>query len=71
MVNGTLLNFGERYKDDLSVIFDQWPKLHLGLDALNNQKILNGVNTVAYLPELGKLGPQKANNPLCLDKLKT
>jgi hypothetical protein len=27
----------------LRVIFDQWPKLHLGLDALNNQKILNGV----------------------------
>jgi hypothetical protein len=43
MVNGTLLNFGKRYKDDLRVIFDQWPKLHLGLDALSNQKILNGV----------------------------
>jgi hypothetical protein len=43
MVNGTLLNFGKRYKDDLRVIFDQWPKLHLGLDALRNQKILNGV----------------------------
>ena len=24
-------------------IFDQWPNLHLGLDALSNQKILNGV----------------------------
>ena len=43
MVNGTLLNFGKKYKDDLRVIFDQWPKLHLGLDALSNQKILNGV----------------------------
>ena len=43
MVNGTLLNFGKRYKDDLRVIFDQWPKLHLGLDALSNQKILKGV----------------------------
>ena len=43
MVNGTLLNFGERHKDDLRVIFDQWPKLHLGLDALSNQKILKGV----------------------------
>ena len=43
MVNGTLLNFGERYKDKLMVIFDQWPKLHLGLDALSNQKILNGI----------------------------
>jgi hypothetical protein len=43
MVNGTLLNFGKRYKDDLRVIFDQWLKLHLGLDALSNQKILNGI----------------------------
>ena len=48
MVNGTLLNFVKRYKDDLRVIFDQWPKLHLGLDALSNQKILNGVYSVAY-----------------------
>ena len=43
MVNGTLLNFGKRYKDDLRVIFDQWPKLHLGFDSVSNQKILNGV----------------------------
>ena len=43
MVNSTLLNFGKRYEDDLKVIFDQWPKLHLGLDELSNQKILNGV----------------------------
>ena len=43
MVNGTLLNFGKRYKNDLRFIFDWWPKLHLGLDALSNQKILNGV----------------------------
>ena len=28
---------------DLRVIFDQWPKLHLGLDTLSNQKILKGV----------------------------
>ena len=40
MVNGTLLNFGKRYEVDLRVIFDQWQKLHLGLDALSNQKIL-------------------------------
>ena len=40
MVNGTLLNFGKRYEDDLMVIFDQWPKLHLGLDALSNPKNL-------------------------------
>ena len=43
MVNGTLLNFGKIYEDNLRVIFDQWPKLHLGLDALSNQKILNGI----------------------------
>ena len=29
MVNDTVLNFGERYEDNLRVIFDQWPKLHL------------------------------------------
>jgi hypothetical protein len=40
MVNGTLLNFGKRYKDDLRVIFDQWLKLHLGLNALSNKKNL-------------------------------
>ena len=45
MVNGTLLNFVKRYEDNLRVIFDQWPKLLLGLDALSNQKILNGVYT--------------------------
>ncbi len=43
MVYSTLLNFGKRYEDDLRVIFDQWPKLHLGLDVLSNQKILKGV----------------------------
>ena len=42
-VNGTLLNFGKRYEDDFRVIFDQWPKLYLGLDALSNQKILKGI----------------------------
>ena len=40
---GTLLNFGKRYEDNLRVIVDQLPKLHLGLDALSNQKILNGI----------------------------
>ena len=39
MVSRTVQNFGKRYKDNLGVIFDQWPKLHLGLDALSNQKI--------------------------------
>ena len=48
MVNGTLLNFGKRYEDTLRVIFDQWPKLHLGLDALSNQKILKGVCYVGF-----------------------
>ena len=43
MVNGTLLNFGKRYEDNLRVSFEQWPKLHLGLDALSNEKILNGI----------------------------
>ena len=43
MVNGTLLKFGKRYNDDLRVIYDQWQKLHLGLDALSNQKILKGI----------------------------
>ena len=45
MVNGTLLNFGKRYEDDLGIIFDQWPKLHLDLDALSNLKTLK-VSTV-------------------------
>ena len=40
MVNGTLLNIGKRCEDKLRVIFDQWPKLLLGLDALSNQKNL-------------------------------
>ena len=46
MVNGTLLNFGKRYEDNLRVIFYQWPKLHLGLDALSYQKILKGIYSV-------------------------
>ena len=39
MVNGILLNFRKRYEDELRVIFDHWPKLHLGLDALSNKKV--------------------------------
>jgi hypothetical protein len=46
MVNGTMLNFGKRYEDDIRVIFDQWPKLHLGLNALSNQKILKVIHSV-------------------------
>ena len=54
MVNGTLLNFGKRYEDDLRVIFDQWSKLPLGLDALSSQKILNGIYyiTIVLVREL-------------------
>ena len=43
MVNGTLLNFGKIYEDDLKVIFDQCPKLQLGLDALSYQRIFKGI----------------------------
>ena len=43
MFNDTLLNFCKRYEDKLMVIFDPRSKLHLGLDALNNQKILKGI----------------------------
>ena len=43
MVNDTLLNFGKRYEGDLRVMFNQWQKLSLGLDALSNQKILKGI----------------------------
>ena len=43
MVNGTVLNFGKRYEDNLKVLFYQWEKLNLGLDALSNQKILKGI----------------------------
>ena len=43
MVNDTVLNFDKEYEDNFSVIFDQWPKSHLGLDKLSNQRILKGV----------------------------
>ena len=43
MVDGTLLNFGKRYEDDLMIIFDQWLKLNLDFDSLSNQKILKGI----------------------------
>ena len=43
MVNGTLLNFGKRFEDDLRVIFDQRQKLHFGLDVLSNEKIVIGI----------------------------
>ena len=43
MVNGTLLNFGKRYEDDIKILFYQWQKMHLGLDALSIQKFLKGI----------------------------
>ena len=48
---------GKRYEDDLRVIFDQWQKLHLGLDVLSNQKILKGIYLAAskYTCLLGPL----------------
>ena len=48
IVNGTLLNFGKRYEDNLRYIFDQWQKLYLGLNVLSNQKILNGICFTEY-----------------------
>ena len=40
MVNGTVLNSAKRYKDDLRVIFDKWPKVCLGFDAEPEIRIL-------------------------------
>ena len=34
---------GMKCKDKLRVIFNQWQKLHLGLDVPSNQKILKGI----------------------------
>ena len=33
-----------RYEADIRVVFDQWQKLHLGLDALSNQKNLKDID---------------------------
>ena len=62
MVNDTLLNFGKRYQDDLRVIFDQWPKLHLGLDAKNNQKILNGIYSIGNIRAIIHIEPLGKSN---------
>ena len=43
MVNVTVLNLGKRYKDNLRVIFDQYPKLHIDSDVLSNEKLLKGI----------------------------
>ena len=52
MVNGTPLNFGKKYRDNFRVIFDQWPKLHLSLAALSNQKILKSVYWPVHILQL-------------------
>ena len=54
IVNGTVLNFGKRYEDDLRVIFNQRPKLHLGLDARSNQKILKGIYYACMIVKLNE-----------------
>ena len=51
-MNSTVLNFGKRYEDDLRVIFDQWPKLHLGLDARSNQKVFIGIYYACMIVKL-------------------
>ena len=35
-------------RDMKMIIFDQWPKLHLGLDVLSNQKILKEIYCYMY-----------------------
>ena len=63
IIIGTLLNIGKRYENDLRVILDQWPKLHLGFDALSNQKILNGIYLPCFLGCIAKY--QHCNSMLC------
>ena len=48
MVNGTLLNFGKRHQDDFRVIFDQWPKLYIGIDVQCEIQILKGIYCLAF-----------------------
>jgi hypothetical protein len=55
MEYGTVLNFGKRYEDDLRVIFDRWSKLHIGLNALGNQKILKDVKFRHWYKKLPKI----------------
>ena len=51
MVNGTQIKFGKRYEDDLRFIFDQWPKLHFGLNALSSA---NSAMATLGLKDMGK-----------------
>ena len=65
IVNGTLLNFGKRYKDNLRAIFDQWPKLYLCLDALLNQRILKSVKYLSmYLLDSVTIDSAKTGYPV-------
>ena len=41
--NSKVWTFVKRYEFDLMVIFDQWPKLHLGLDVRPEIPILKGL----------------------------
>ena len=51
MANGTVLNFGRRYKDNLRVIFYQWPKLGLGLVVEAEIQILKVIQSICVSPE--------------------
>ena len=56
IVNGTLLNFGKRYKDNLRAIFDQWPKLQLRCGWLSSKKTLNGIYYAMH-PQISPCAP--------------
>ena len=42
-------SFGKKYKNDLRVIFDQWPKLSLGLDVQPEIPILNVIYSIVWI----------------------
>ena len=71
MVNGTLLNFGKRYDNNFRVIFDQWLKLHLGLDVLSNQEILKGVFLICTTQLPINYQFQKLTFCIVVDKMNT
>ena len=52
----------------LWIIFDQWPKLHLGLDALSNQKILKGMSKYLF-KDVGTTGQLALLNYWKADKM--
>ena len=68
-INFSYINYHLRFFDcfthpnlsatfDLRVIFDQWPKLRIGLDAQRNEKILKGV----YYTSIGADVPNKGSH---------